>query len=382
MTIPSVPVILSGERFSVVYRLTAGDEAEAREKAWSICLEQTVEFPDDLLPAGDIRDHIFGRIESFGPLGERRYQAVISYAVETTGFELAQLLNVVFGNSSIKPGIRVERIDLSDSLLRAFKGPRFGREGLRAWLGVPYRPLLCTALKPMGLPPKDLAELAYQFALGGIDIVKDDHGLVDQPFSPFKERVQRCAEAVTQANRETGMKCIYVPNVTGPAGDVIERALFAKQAGSGGLLFSPGLAGLNTMQQLAGDNRIGLPIMSHPALQGSFVACTDHGISHYALFGQIARLAGADASIYPNFGGRFSFTRDECRSIVEGTAAPMAHIELIFPTPGGGMSLARVPEMRELYGRAVIFLIGGGLHRHSPDLMENSRYFRRMVEQM
>ncbi len=60
----------------------------------------------------------------------------------------------------------------------------------------------------------------------------------------------------------------------------------------------------------------------------------------------------------------------------------MAHIKPIFPTPGGGMGLARVPEMRELYGRDVIFLIGGGLHRHSPDLVENSRYFRRVVEQM
>lgn len=380
--IPSVPVPLSGERFSVVYRLTASDEAEARDKAWDICLEQTVEFPDDLVPNGVIRDHILGRIESFKQLNAYRFEAVISYAVETSGFELTQLLNIVFGNSSIKPGIRVERLDLPDSLLRAFKGPRFGRDGLRAWLDASHRPLLCTALKPMGLPPKELAYLAYQCALGGIDIIKDDHGLANQSFSPFTERVQRCAEAVAQANRETGLKCIYMPNVTGPANRVIENARFAKQAGAGGLLFSPGLAGLNTMQQLADDDRIGLPIMTHPALQGSFVTSSDDGLSHFVIFGQIARLAGADATIFPNFGGRFSFSREECASLVEGTAVPMAHVKPIFPTPGGGMSLARVPEMRELYGRDVIFLVGGGLHRHGPDLAENCRYFRRMIEKM
>lgn len=371
--IPSVPISLSGERFRVVYRLT-GSEAEAHEKAQDICLEQTVEFPADLVPAGDIHDHVVGHIESFERAGGYSL-AVISFAIEASGLELTQLLNLVFGNISLKPGIRVERLELSESLLRCFKGPRFGRDGMRKSLNVPTRPLLCTALKPMGLPPKELAGLAYQFALGGIDIIKDDHGLADQPFSPFKERVERCAEAVARANRETGLNCIYVPNVTGPADRIIENALFAKRAGAGGLLFSPGIGGLDVMRLLADDERIALPIMTHPAFQGSFVASAESGVSHYALFGQLARLAGADATIFPNYGGRFSFSRDECRSIAEGCAASMGHLQPIFPTPGGGMSLARVPEMLDLYGREVIFLIGGSLRKHG-------RHFRRMAERM
>jgi len=377
--IPAVSLDLAGERFRVVYHVT-GDEAEARTRAEDICIEQTIEFPAELVPEGDIRDHIFGRLESLRPLDSDHYEAVISYAVETSGFELTQLLNVIFGNISIKPGIRVERLDLPPSLLEAFKGPRFGRDGLRTLLDVPERPLLSTALKPMGLSAQDLADLAYQFALGGIDVIKDDHGLANQPFAPYEERVQRCAEAVEQANRETGRKCIYMPSLAAPADQVLERALFAKKAGAGGLLVAPGLIGLDTMRQLADDDRIALPLMSHPALQGSFVTSPDNGISHYTLFGQIPRLAGADASIYPNYGGRFSFSREECRSIFEGTEVPMGHIKPIFPAPGGGMSLARVPEMLEIYGRDVIFLIGGGLHKRGPDLVENCRYFQRLVK--
>jgi ribulose-bisphosphate carboxylase large chain len=38
--------------------------------------------------------------------------------------------------------------------------------------------------------------------------------------------------------------------------------------------------------------------------------------------------------------------------------------------------------MLEVYGRELIFLIGGGLHRHSSDTAENSRYFRNLVEKM
>lgn len=113
------------------------------------------------MPDGMIRDFVLGRIESFETYGDGSFKAVVSYAVETAAGELTQLLNVIFGNISIKPGYRAEQLDLPESLLESFKGPRFGREGLRSWLGVPKRPLLFTALKPMGLSAEDLAGIAY-----------------------------------------------------------------------------------------------------------------------------------------------------------------------------------------------------------------------------
>lgn len=374
-----VQLPLSGERFDVIYRLT-GSEAEAYAKAQEIGIEQTIEFPADLVTGGDIRAHLLGRIESFDPAPEGGFAATVSYAAETSGFELPQLLNVVFGNSSIKPGIRVERLVLRKNLLDAFKGPRFGGDGLRALLGVPTRPLLCTALKPMGLPAEALAEFAYRFALGGMDVIKDDHGLANQSFAPFKTRVAQCAEAVARANRETGGNCIYMPNITGPDGQVGENARFAKAAGAGGLLIAPGLTGFDTMRRIAEDDAIALPVMAHPAFLGSYVTSPDNGVAHPALFGQIMRLAGADATIFPNYGGRFSFSRQECRQIAEAAAMPMGHLRAIFPAPGGGMDLSRIPDMLATYGYDVMFLIGGALHKRGPDLVDNARHFRQLAE--
>ena len=370
---------VSGRRFSVRYRL-AGSETEARARAEDICVEQSVEFPEALVPDGMIRDHLLGRVERLEAAPGGWHEAEISFAVEIAGRELTQLLNVMFGNISLKSGIRVEGVELPEELLDGFAGPRFGRGGLRELLGVAERPLLCTALKPLGYSAAGLAELAYRCALGGIDIIKDDHGLADQGFAPFCERASRCAEAVARANRETGRRAIYAPNVTAPSGEVQARAAYAKAHGAGGLLVAPGLVGLDAMRRLADDDAIGLPIFSHPAFQGSYVLCPDQGLSHRMLFGLLPRLAGADATIYPNAGGRFGFSREECAEIVEGTEQPMGRLKTIFPCPGGGMRLARVPELLKDYGREVVLLIGGDLVAEGPDLIENCRRFHRLIQ--
>ena len=367
---------LSGERLRATYHLT-GDDAEAR--AGDICLEQTVEFPEDLLPRYDIREQIVGRVADLRALGPDLHEVRIEYPVEVAGRELTQLLNVLFGNISIKTGIRLVHVDLPPSLLEAYRGPRFGREGLRALLGVRGRPLLGTALKPMGLSPRELAELAHQLALGGMDLIKDDHGLADQVFCPFDERVARCAEAVSRAVEQTGRPCLYFPNVTGPHGEIVGRAHRAKAAGAGGVVVSPGLCGLDAQRALADDDGLGLPVMSHPALQGGFVIHPAQGLSHGVLFGQIARLAGADAVIFPSYGGRFSFTPEECLDLVSGTETSMGRLAPILPVPAGGMTLERVPELRAFYGDDAILLIGGALHRHQGDLVQSCRRFARLV---
>ena len=371
-------VNLSGERFQVWYRIQ-GDESIVIEKAKALCIEQTVEFPFELLPPGDIPNQIVGQIASYEAVASDLFEVEITYPLEITGFELTQFLNILFGNSSLKPGIRVQRFELPESFSAAFRGPRFGVGGLRECLQIPERPILCTALKPMGLSAADLGELCYQFALGGIDIIKDDHGLANQPFCTLQDRIRACVEGVTRANSETGFSSVYMPNVTGPADQVHDNALLAKEMGAGALLIAPGLSGFDAMRMLADDDRLALPIMSHPAFIGGFVSSPNSGISHYALFGQINRLAGADVVVFPNFGGRFSFSKNECREIAAGAYVSMGDIKPIFPAPGGGMTLDSIPEMDAVYGSQVIYLVGGALYSQDRSLVENAKNFRHKV---
>jgi ribulose-bisphosphate carboxylase large chain len=134
------------------------------------------------------------------------------------------------------------------------------------------------------------------------------------------------------------------------------------------------------MRTLADDDTLQLPILAHPAFLGSFVTSPDNGISHHALFGQIMRLAGADAVIFPHSGGRFGFSPEECREVADGTQAPLGALRSIFPAPGGGMSLQRIPELLEFYGNEVIFLVGGDLLRNSAEIEKNCERYRKMVD--
>jgi ribulose-bisphosphate carboxylase large chain len=368
-------------RFSVTYSLAAATAKEAREKAFDICVEQTVEFPYDLIAEQWIRDRLVGQVETVARLAPGRYAAQISYDDATAGCEATQFLNVLFGNTSIKPGIRIERICPSRGVLGTFPGPRFGVRGVRRLLGVQGRPLLCSALKPMGLSARALGELAYRFALGGIDLIKDDHGLADQYFAPFEERVRHCVEAVRRANRETGGRCRYVPNVTADGIQTLQRARAARRAGAGAVMISAALTGFATMREVARDDRVGVPVFFHPAFAGTLTTSPQSGISHLTLYGQMARLFGADVSIFPSFGGRFSFTPDECRSVAEGCRMRMGSIKPCLPAPGGGIRFETVAEIVAFYGPDTLFLIGGGLFRYSRDITKACRDLRTAVQQ-
>jgi ribulose-bisphosphate carboxylase large chain len=359
------------DRFSVTYRILADDIAAARGRALDISVEQTVEIPRAIVPHGFVEDEILGRVEAVRPHrdGEGVFAATISYSSADVGGDFLQLLNIVFGNCSIKTGMRVESIDLGDDVSAMLRGPRFGRDGLRTLLGVAQGPLLMSAIKPVGLPTRELADIAYQFALGGMDMIKDDHGLVDQPTAPFRERVRACVEAVGEANAKSGRNSIFVANITGSARGFDERAYFAKETGAGGVMVAPALQGYAAVEELAADAGFGLPIISHPAFSGANVIAPDIGFSHAFYYGQLQRMMGADAVVYPNFGGRFGFSVEECRAIVSGSTSTLSGLKPILPAPGGGMSIEKAPGMAKVYGEDVIYLIGGALLSEPDDLV-------------
>ncbi|SEC70320.1 RuBisCO large subunit C-terminal-like domain-containing protein [Rhodobacter sp. 24-YEA-8] len=355
-------------RFTVTYRIRAGDLAEARARADAIALEQTVEIPRAVVPPGYIEDDILGRVEETGTLSDGVFQAKISYSPDSAGEEFSQFLNVVFGNSSIQQGIRVTGVEPGETMLARFPGPRFGIKGIRARCGRATGGMIAPVLKPMGQPPAAFAALAAGAVRGGADIIKEDHGLAGQDAAPFEARVEAVAKAVAVANAEYGRNAIYIPNLSGRADQIEARLRFARDAGAGGVIVMPGLLGFGMVHRIAQDPGLDLPVMTHPSFLGPWVLNPDTGMDHGVVFGTLPRLAGADISVFPNVGGRFGFSAADCLQIAEACRAPDGPATAMLPSPGGGMSVERVADMVRMYGQDVVYLLGGSLLADPPNI--------------
>lgn len=348
-----------GPRLRVTYRLGCSDLSEAKKIARDIALEQTVELPEGTFDAR-IEHEIVGRVEDVEVLPPSACRAVVSFELDTIGDEIPQLLSLLFGNISLKRSIRIDDIEWPDRLLRCFGGPTHGIEGLRALCGVDERrPLLCSALKPMGLSTRDLARRCHDLALGGIDLIKDDHGLADQSSAPFAERVRQCQEAVSLARARGGVRGLYFPNVTGRISELEQRVELAVDAGCKGVLISPLVVGPDSVRWIT--ERFGVAVLAHPALSGAYFH-PDHGLRPEILLGEIFRIAGSDGVIYPNCGGRFPLTEKTCRAINDRLRRPLGTLRPSFPVPAGGIDVDRVPHWVRQYGPETIFLIGGSLY--------------------
>jgi ribulose-bisphosphate carboxylase large chain len=270
-----------------------------------------------------------------------------------------QLFNLLFGNISMQHGVRLVDVRLPDVLLDRWPGPAFGIAGLRELCGVLDRPLLCAAAKPIGLSSAALAKVCYDFAAGGADIIKDDHGLSSQEAAPFGERVARCQEAVAQANEKTGAKALYFPNLSRGFGDLWEDLEYAGSLGCRGALLSPMLLGPDAVRAVAARGQ--MAILSHPSLTGTLFQGR-HGIAPEVLFGVLFRVIGSDGVIFPNAGGRFPISQASCRAITERLRGPLGRMRAAFPVAGGGVDAERVPYWIRQYGNDTMFLVGSSLY--------------------
>ncbi len=349
------------DRLIAVYELP-GPPEEAAKTARAIAFEETVEVPFDFPLPSRIREGVVGRCSEPVPAGGGRFRVEIDFPAALAGGRLGALLNLVFGNASIWPGVRLVDVKFPDSFLSAFAGPNYGTPGLRKLLGVEGRPLLATALKPMGSTEKELADTAAAFARGGGDIVKDDQNIVDASFASFRSRASRIAEAVLQENARSGRTCLYFPHLSAPQDELEARLNFVLSLGLKGVLVCPAILGLDAVRSLASKRRA--VFMAHPAYSGSLYADRTHGIEHSLYLGTFMRLAGADITVFPNAGGRFGFTPAECRAIAERGRAPLGRLAPMLPAPGGGMSLDNASSMAADFGTDSVWLVGGRLLMH------------------
>ena len=213
------------------------------EPAEGVCLEDAAESVAAESSIGtwtDVTTQKPGIMEMLGPrifeVDEAKKIVRIAYPVDL--FEPGNMPQIyssvagnIFGMKSVA-NLRIADIGFPKSVVKSFKGPKYGIAGIRKLLKVDGRPLLGTIIKPkLGLDAEDHSRVAYDAWAGGCDIVKDDENLTNQRFNPFGERVIKTLKMRDRCENETGEKKIYMPNVSAEAEEMINRAEFVKENG-------------------------------------------------------------------------------------------------------------------------------------------------------
>jgi len=357
---------MSVPRIEAVYRLHVAPE-QASHRARLLAVEQSIEMPPEAVAEDRVLDEVLARVEKVEPQPDGTTLARLQLASETVGEDAGQLLNMLFGNCSLQSDVELVDVEVPASLARTFGGPGLGIEGLRRLTGATARPLTCTALKPVGSTVDRLAALCRDFARAGIDIIKDDHGWANQASGPFAERVAACRRAVQEANEATGRCTVYAPSLYGTQEQMQRQIELARAHGIAAFLVAPLICGVATFNALAREHR-DVAFIAHPALGGSRIAPP-------LLLGKLLRLFGADAVIFPNHGGRFTYDAGTCAAIARNCRAPWHQLRSSMPVPAGGMSVERVPELKREYGDDSMLLVGGSLLIAGDRLAERSRAF-------
>jgi ribulose-bisphosphate carboxylase large chain len=358
-------------RLIVTYHVRA-DAASIEARAQAIAVEQSVEMPLEAIDDAAVLRNIVGAVQAIEQVDEGLFAVRIGLAAATIGADAGQLLNMLFGNTSLHDDVVLHDVAFPQDVAEAFGGPRHGMAGLRERVGAQGRALTCSALKPQGLSAEELGALAERFARGRVDYIKDDHGLADQAYSPFAQRVRACAAGVARAVQATGHPTRYVPSLSGDLNAMRRQTGLARDAGLDCVLLAPMIAGFATMQALAAEFP-DMAVLAHPSLGGAA------RIAPPLLIGTLFRMVGADAVIFPNYGGRFGYSAATCRALADNARRPLHGWRGSLPVPAGGMTLQRVPELLDFYGADAMLLIGGSLLSARAQLTEATAAFSQAV---
>ena len=87
-------------RVAVTYRVSVRP-SDVAAVAEGIALEQSVELPASALHDAEIQANIAGRVAGIRQRGEELFDVDVELAAATMGGDVAQTINMLFGNSSL-----------------------------------------------------------------------------------------------------------------------------------------------------------------------------------------------------------------------------------------------------------------------------------------
>ncbi len=309
----------------------------------------------------------------------RQYILQIAFPWENFGAQIPMLLSTVIGNISLYGRVKCLDMRFPKSWLKEFKGPKFGIKGLRKLLGVKKRPILNNMIKPCVYTSCDIgAQLAYEAAVGGCDIIKDDELLANPAFNTLEDRIPAFMEALDRADSEKGEKTLFTVNITDRVPHVLENADRAKELGANALMVNFFAVGYSAFRAVCESTT--LPVLAHMDITGAISYSPIVGISTNIVTGKLPRICGSDITVFPAPYGKAPVLKERYMSVAHDMIMPLHNIDQTWPMPSGGISQGHVEELIDDMGTDVVVAAGAGIHAHPMGPRAGAIAFRQAID--
>ncbi|MHA1269825.1 MAG: RuBisCO large subunit C-terminal-like domain-containing protein [Candidatus Helarchaeota archaeon] len=312
---------------------------------------------------------------------KRTYVLQLAFPYINVKNTVSMLFTAIFGNISMAGELKMVDVRFPKVFVEDFKGPKFGIEGIRKILKVPKRPLLNNMIKPCTYTwAPHFAELFYDAAIGGCDIIKDDELVANQDYNKLEDRVPAFMEMVDKAEEETGEKTLYTANITDKLSNYLENADKVQELGGNALMVNFPVMGYEALRAITEDPSIKIPVLGHMDFAGAMYLAPWYGVSSHLILGKLARLCGADVVVHPAPYGKAQVIQEKYTRVSNTLRWPFYHIKPTFPMPSGGITAGLVDRCVRDLGYDIVIGSGGGIHAHPEGPVAGARAFRQAIE--
>ena len=354
--------VLAGEQSSGTFVAVPGEtpELKARFGAEVLSIEELDAVAEPSLPGAQPPSGTGDGVVY------RRGRITIAFPLHNFGPSLPNLLAAVAGNLyelEELSGVRLVDLDLPEAFAASYPGPAFSIDGTRRLAEVDGRPLIGTIIKPnIGLPAAEIADLAYDLAIAGLDFIKDDELQANPASAPLAERVPAVMAALHRAADKTGRLAMYAANISGDIEPMLRGHDLVKEHGGTCVMVGVSQVGIAALSYLRA--RCELPIHGHRNFFGAIARHPMLGIG-FSAYQKLFRIAGVDHLHVGGFNSKFYEPNDEVSRSIADCLTPLFGDDCAMPAISSAQWAGSAVD---IYGSNqttdVIHLAGGGIIGH------------------
>lgn len=275
---------------------------------------------------------------------------------------------------------RLVDFDLPPYAYRYFPGPSWGIEGTKRYLKVAKNePIIGTIIKPTaGLTPEEVADMCYQFGLGGLQFIKDDEKIMNTKYCPLDHRVKKVTDALKKTEDKTGKKVLYAPHITTGPENILKFADIAINNGANALMLNIFASGFHSIKILR-DQDYGIPIYTHCGGKEALGRAEGQGVSPVVIV-KFARLMGGDyfkSNILNGYlvGGNI----EEIKSLNNTMVMDLPGIKPMLPALSGGLKPDNLMDNLKEFGTDIMLIAGTGITQYPGGILTGVKAMKNVI---